>query len=477
MAEKRAFVLDVDGTFLKTDMLYETFWAGLGQAPLQVIGLLFRHFRNPAALKSKLAGIVDLAVERLPVNAEVAEMARAAKASGHVVAFASASDQAQVQRLAEHHAITDKIFASDGKTNLKGATKAAVLVQAFGEGGFDYTGDAAADRAVWDKSGVAVVVGKISTAAALEVAGRQVVTVDGGWRASDLMRALRPHQWVKNALLLVPLIAAHAFDLTTLMSVLIGIAAFSAAASCIYIVNDLLDLDADRLHPTKCNRPFASGAVPIGVGMVSSLMLAVLALALGSILGWGFSGVVVAYIALLLAYSLKLKRMRWIDIATLASLYSLRVVAGALAGGLSPSEYLLAFIFPVFVTLACVKRLTELTLATSDERLPGRGYGRLDRQDLLNVAALGTLAALFSFFFYSFSEQAYALYATQWLLWLALIPISGWLIRMVLLGYAGKQDYDPIIFAMRDRFGIGLILITISLMLYSAGLWAEWFGG
>ena len=477
VAEKRAFALDIDGTFLKTDMLYETFWAGLGQAPLRVLGLLFRHFRNPAALKSRLALIVDLPVERLPVNPEIAEMARAAKASGHAVVFASASDQTQVQRLALHHGITDGIFASDGATNFKGVNKARALVQAFGEGGFDYAGDGAADVAVWEKSGVAVVVGRKSTAAALEAAGRQVVAVDGGWRMRDLLRAFRPHQWVKNVLLLVPMIAAHAFDLTIFLSVLLGIAAFSAAASSIYVVNDLLDLDADRLHPTKCTRPFASGAVPISVGMVSFLLLGVLALGLGAALGGGFAGIVAIYMVLSLAYSLKLKRMRWVDIATLAALYSLRVVAGAFAGGVVMSGYLLVFIFPVFLTLGCVKRLTELTLATSDERLPGRGYGRPDRQDLLNVAGLGTVAALLSYFLYSFTAQAALLYPTQWLLWVALVPIAAWLLRMVLLGYAGKQDYDPIIFAIRDRFGIGLILITLAIMLYSAGLWAEWFGG
>jgi 4-hydroxybenzoate polyprenyltransferase len=180
--------------------------------------------------------------------------------------------------------------------------------------------------------------------------------------------------------------------------------------------------------------------------------------------------------ALSLAYSLRLKRLRWIDIFTLAALYTLRVVAGAAASRVDASVFMLIFIFPVFVTLGCVKRLTELTLANNDERLPGRGYGRPDRSDLVNVASLGMAGALVIFFLYSFSEQARALYPTQWLMWVALIPIAGWLFRMIRLGYYGKQDYDPIVFALKDKRGIGLLMITLSLMFYAAGLWQRWFG-
>jgi 4-hydroxybenzoate polyprenyltransferase len=276
--------------------------------------------------------------------------------------------------------------------------------------------------------------------------------------------------------LLLPMIAAHHVSFATLLLVLMGMVSFSFAASTIYIVNDLLDLEADRLHVTKKKRPFASGAVPIRVGMLAAAGLGCGALAVGALLGWAFFGIVVLYMLLSLAYSLRLKRLRWIDIATLAALYSIRVVAGAAATKVDVSGYLLVFIYPVFLSLGCVKRLTELTLATSDERLPGRGYGRPDRGDLLNVAALGIFGALLSFFLYSFTEQAVRLYPTRWLLWLAMLPIGTWLVRMVWLGYTGKQDYDPIVFAMKDKRGIVLLLIALALLFYAAGLWQSWFG-
>jgi 4-hydroxybenzoate polyprenyltransferase len=302
----------------------------------------------------------------------------------------------------------------------------------------------------------------------LSARGQNVVEIGGGWNWRALVKSLRPHQWVKNVLLLLAMIAAHRFDLATLIPILWAIVAFSAAASSIYIVNDLLDLEADRLHPTKCRRPF---------GMVAFAGLAILSLGIAATLNAQFFGVVVLYMVTSLAYSLKLKRMRWIDISTLAALYTIRVVAGAAAAQVDVSVYMLIFIFPIFITLGCVKRLTELTLATSDDRLPGRGYGRPDRSDLLNVAMLGTFWALVIFFLYSLSDQGQELYPTTWILWVAMIPMTLWLVRMVMLGWYGKQDYDPIVFAMRDKFGIGLLMIILSLMFWAAGLWSQWFGG
>ena len=476
MDENIPLVLDVDGTFLKTDLLFETFWSGLGHAPLATLKATARNFTHPAKLKAELAALGPVRMDLMPVNPDVADVAMEALREGREVSLASASNEALVGELAHEYGLADRVFASSSTKNMKGAAKARALVNAYGQGGFDYAGNAPVDKAIWDQAHTALVVGDSSAARSLMKGGKLVRSFDGGWKARDVIRALRPHQWVKNVLLFVPMLAAHDFTLASLLLVLIGIVSFSAAASSIYIINDLLDLEADRLHVKKKNRPFASGAVPIGIGMVMSGALATFALVAAAYLGLAFFGVIVLYLILTLAYSLRLKRMRWIDIATLAALYTIRVIAGAAAIQGEISGFLLVFIFPVFLTLGCVKRLTELTLADHDERLPGRGYGRPDRGDLLNVAYLGMVAALLNFFLYSFTEQALRLYNTSWLLWVAMIPIAFWLRRMILLGYAGKQDHDPVVFAMKDKRGIGLILITIAIMFYAAGLWQQWFG-
>lgn len=296
------------------------------------------------------------------------------------------------------------------------------------------------------------------------------------WRFADLLRELRPHQWVKNVLLLLPLLAAHRFEWDALFQVFMGMVAFSAAASSIYVVNDLLDLEADRLHAKKCKRPFASGAVPLKVGMAVFIILVAVALGIGAQLGALFVAITVGYVALSVIYSFRLKRARWVDIGTLAALYTVRVVAGAAAVSVATSFYMIVFVFPVFLTLGAVKRLTELTLAKNDDPLPGRGYGRPDRGALLNLSMIGMAASLLIFFLYTLSPHARELYPDRIFLWLAMLPLAGWLFRMVRLGFYGKQDYDPIIFAMRDKRGLGLILITLSLMMYGAGLLGPWLG-
>ncbi|MGH1368691.1 MAG: UbiA family prenyltransferase [Maritimibacter sp.] len=475
MAEKTPLVLDVDGTFLRTDLLFESFWAGLGQAPWATLKAAAFHITRPEKLKSKLADIVQMRMDLMPVHKDVATAARTAKLEKREVVLASASDKRLVAQLAADYALSPRVFGSDAAHNLKGARKATELVAAFGDGKFDYAGNDKVDREVWAHARKAIVVGDTASADMLEAVEKPVVRLPSGQRPERAIHALRPHQWVKNVLLFVPLLAAHEFGWPTILAVLMGIISFSLAASAIYVVNDLLDLEADRLHVKKRFRPFASGDVPIGTGMLIGAMAAAVALTIASVLSPAFLGIIVLYMSLSLAYSLKLKRMRWIDIVVLAALYTLRVVAGAFASGVPITGYLLVFIFPVFLTLGCVKRMTEVTLADTDARLPGRGYAKADRGDLLNVAMIGMAGALLSFFMYSFTAQAQSLYPTQWLVWATLLPITWWLVRMVRLGFYGKQDHDPIVFAMKDKRGIGILLIALGLLFQAAGLWEQYY--
>ncbi len=467
----KPLVLDADGTLLRTDMLLEGIWKGLGTDPAATLKA-FAVIKDRAAFKTEIARIAPLRVDLLPVNGDIAAMAVEAKDAGREVSIASASDISLVQPLAEHYGI-ERVFASENGVNLKGSAKADALVAAYGEKGFDYAGNDKSDRKIWDHSDGAIVVGNAGGGAK---GLTNVVNVNGGWSPRAVLKSMRPHQWVKNVLLFLPMIAAHAFFLDTFLAVCLGIISFSAAASCIYIVNDLLDIEADRLHVKKCKRPFAAGTVPIPIGMLTCAALGLIALGVAAMLSVQMFGVVAFYMSLSLAYSLRLKRMRWIDIMVLASLYTLRVVAGAAASGVDASVFMLIFIFPVFISLGCVKRMTELALAKDENPLPGRGYARRDMGDLLNMSAVGMIGALVIFFLYSFSEQALALYPDQWLMWVALLPIAAWLYRMIKLGYMGRMDYDPIVFAMSDIRGIGFLLITLSLLFYAAGLWSEWYG-
>ncbi|WP_421704687.1 UbiA family prenyltransferase [Aliiroseovarius sp.] len=475
MADKTPLVLDVDGTFLRTDMLVESFWAGMGKHPIATIAASLRHLGDRPRLKAELARIGQPRTDLMPVHAEIAELAQIARNEGREVVFASASDRELVERLAVDHGLEGKVFGSENGTNLKGTAKAEALVAAYGEGGFDYAGNEPVDRAIWERADTAIVVGDESSAKAMAAAGKPVQSFDGTWRWRDLARALRPHQWVKNILLLLPMLAAHDFTWATLGMVVLGMICFSAAASSIYVANDLLDLEADRLHATKRFRPFASGAVPLLVGMGAGAAAGLVALLGSALLGPQMLFITALYMLLSLAYSLRLKRLRWVDIAILAALYTLRVVAGATVTGLGVSAFLIGFIFPAFAALGAVKRLTEVTRARNDERLPGRGYARADRSKLLNLALIGVMGAVLSFLAYGFSPQAIALYPSRLFLWAAAVPMMLWLIRMVRLGYEGRQDYDPILFAMRDKRGIGLLLMCLAAMFFASGMWESVF--
>lgn len=476
-ADTKPLVLDLDGTLLRTDMLFECLWAGLAKNPFATLAAITGNLGSLAAMKRELAIIADLRVDLLPVNPDVVEFARQAQTAGRKIVVASASDTSLVSEVAQYHGDNWQAFGSDGTINLKGSAKAKLLADAFGERGFDYAGDSAADMAVWHKADHAIMVGAPASAETkLQATGHETISIQSSWRAKDLIRALRPHQWVKNVLLFLPMLAAHAFELPILLAVVLGIVAFSAAASAIYIVNDLLDLEADRLHETKNRRPFASGAVPIQVGMIAFVACALVAVTVAASLNLAFLAVVLLYMLISLAYSLRWKRMRWIDIATLASLYTIRVVGGAAAAAVSASGFMLVFVFPIFLSLGAVKRLTEIALAQDDDPLPGRGYSRRDQGDLLNFAWLGLIGALVTFALYTVSDQAIELYPTRWMLWLALVPMALWIHRMIRLGYFGKMDYDPIVFALRDKRGLGLLALILSMMFYAAGLWQEWFG-
>ncbi|MEO1001190.1 MAG: UbiA family prenyltransferase, partial [Pseudomonadota bacterium] len=391
-----------------------------------------------------------------------------ARAEGRPVLLASGAEAGLVARLGARVGVAETM--GSGAENLTGAAKARALAARFGAGGFDYLGNAATDIPVWQAAGAVQVVAPSSgLAGRLARLDLPTTAIGEGWRARDLARALRPHQWIKNALLLLPLISAQVADVAEVGRVLAGVLAFCLAASAVYVVNDLLDLDADRRHPTKRLRGLASGRVPIRVGMAAGMAAAAAALVVALALGWAFTGVLAGYVAISLAYSLWLKRGRWVDLATLGWLYTHRTLAGSVAAGLPLTPWLVSFVLPGFVALAAVKRLTELARAAPGARLPGRGYGGEDRRALLLVAAGAGLVSVAVLAGYATSTDAAALYPAPGWIAAAALCLAIWFGRMIRLGWAGRQDYDPVVFALRDPPGLALMAIAAGAIAIAAG--------
>jgi len=409
---QKPLVVDVDGSLLRTDMLFESFWNALGRHPIATFLALLFNFHRRARLKQKLAALSDLDFSLMPLNDLVVEEVNRARAEGRPIYLASGGDEALVGALAKETKLADHFFASNGVLDMTSNHKAATLVRWFGAGGYSYIGDRMADVPVWSDADHAYIVGD-SPAVQQTVARMQkpVTYIDGSWHMIDLLRAMRIYQWVKNLLMFLPFFAAQRTDIYGFLQVGLGIIGFSLAASAIYIVNDLFDLEADRRHSTKKNRPFASGAVPIVVGMVAAVLSGLLGLSIAASMGRDILAVFLVYIVLSLAYSIFLKRKRWFDIITLAGLYTLRVVAGGASANASISLWLLAFIFPIFISLSSVKRMTELAKSSATKALPGRGYTRRDRVVLYAIARISAIFAVTLFVIYTFSPTATALYA------------------------------------------------------------------
>jgi 4-hydroxybenzoate polyprenyltransferase/phosphoserine phosphatase len=454
----RALCVDLDGTLLASDSLHELALALAGQDPRALFALPGWLAGGRAHLKARLAERVKLDAASLPYRAEVLDAIRAARAAGRPCVLVTAADRRVADAVAGHLGCFDEVWASDGSANLKGDAKAARLRERFGAGGFEYLGDARADLPVWEAAGRASLVAA-SGALARRVAARvpierQLAAPAGGRaRASAWRRELRLHQWVKNGLVALPLLASHRLAEPALWGrAAVAFLAFSLAASAIYVANDLLDLANDRAHPTKRRRPFASGALPVAAGVLAAPLLLAAAFALAAaVLPAGFLVALAGYAVTNALYSVWLKRVAIADVILLASFYALRVVAGGAAVGITPSPWLLGFCLFFFLNLAFLKRTIDVRRAGADEQAPGRDY---TAADLTLLTALGTSAASASLVvlaFYIQSDMVVTLYRSPDLLWLTLPVGAFWTSRIWLLASRGEVADDPVAFAVRDR--------------------------
>ena len=454
-------VVDVDGSLIGGDLLIEGIARLPSVAPLSLFALPFwlaaAMVRGRSGLKRRIAEAVPLPPDTLVWNPAVLQEIAAAQAGGRSVWLASASDARAVSPLAETVGAAG-CLASDGRTNLAGEAKAAALAARFGERGFDYIGNERRDLAVWKRArraiGVGLGAGLVRKVRALDGEARLLPGLGGGPR--DWFRALRPHQWVKNVLVFVPLVAAHETGAGPYLVAAGVFAALSVVASGTYLLNDLLDLPYDRGHPAKRHRPMAAGKVPllpmIGIGAA----LAAVGLALAFWLSAAAGLWVLAYLAVTCAYSLSLKRKTFIDVVALAMLYAVRVLAGAAAVSVALSPWLLAFFLFLFLALAIVKRQGELR-GSGRSASGGRAYLAEDLPVMAALGAASGFASVVILTLYIQSPETGERYARPEFLWLICPLLLYWLGRMALLAGRGGDSKrvpgndDPLVFALRDR--------------------------
>lgn len=461
--------VDLDGTLIKSDMLWESFVRLMRQNPLSLLAAPFWLLRGRACLKDNIARRVTVDSATLPYHAAFLDHVQLLKRQARPLVLATASDMKLAKPIADHVGVFDEVLASDGTLNLRGQNKLTTLTERYGPRGFDYAGNSSVDLAVWRGVRKAVVV---NSSSGLVKKARQLAEVSDVFPRertplAALVAALRPHQWVKNLIVFLPLIASHQLTNTELLlrSVLTFVA-FCLCASALYLLNDLLDLDADRQHPTKCRRPFAAGDLPISAGLnLIPLLLA------GGFLAAAFVDksvlwVLTGYVAAVCLYSWWLKRVFLVDALILAGFYTIRLVAGHEATHVPYSPWLLSFSLSLFLCLALLKRFQELVemKARHQTQAKGRGY---TLADINLVAVLGLISggiATVVLALYVKSDQVLTLYTRPALLLLACPFLLAWLVRLWRLAKKDALNSDPVAFALRDPFSYATVVLGFVLV-------------
>jgi len=469
-SSKPVLCVDLDGTLIKSDLFLESILLLLKQRPWFLLSVLWYGLRGRSFLKRKLAAKASVCVDKLPYRLDVLDFVRSEHESGRKTLLVTAADQTLADSVAAHLGIFNEVYGSDGGVNLKGSAKAGFLAGMFGKGNFDYVGDSYADLAIWRVAQAAYVVGSprlakrvsrnLQVARFFEVSQPSIET----W-----LRSVRLLHWTKNLLILLPVLLAHSSVWAAWRDSLVGMVLFGGCASGLYVLNDLLDLHSDRLHPAKSKRPFAAGEFPLWIGMLESAILVGCSLALSIFVDLRFAASLLGYALLTVAYSWKLKRLPLLDVFVLSSFYTIRIWAGSLISGIPVSDWLMAFSLFFFLSLAMAKRHSELQRASKllEQEDSGRGYILHDRDLLAMFGVASSFAAVVILCLYARSPIVKSLYGSSTeLLWLCPLVLY-WLTRVWLLAGRGELDHDPVMFAVRDR--TSWILAALSLAVLTIG--------
>lgn len=476
MQNSHPLVVDLDGTLIRTDMLQESTLVVLRNNPLHVFSLPLWLSQGKAQLKRTLASQFEFDPQLLPYNLELLTWLKDQRANGRRLILCTASEHAIASSISTFLGIFDDVIASDGVTNLAGKNKANALENRFGRAGFDYVGNAKDDLSVWKSARRAIVVNAPEelTQQAAQHCEVERTFPPASVGVNGFSQVLRMHQWMKNLLLFIPFFASHQItQADTWLAIILAFFSFGFCASSVYIINDLLDLESDRQHFRKRFRPFASGTVPIWIGITCIPFLWVASIVLAVLVDPIFVLCLAFYFVITCAYSFKLKRFVILDCITLALLYTLRIIAGSAAAQLPFSFWLLAFSVFLFLSLAFVKRFAELQEQSLKEAkiIHGRGYSTADTPLIQILGVTSGYAAVIVLALYLNSDAIIRLYRAPEIVWAAVPVMLFWVSWVWMQAHRGQMHDDPVIFALKDRaslmagaiFAIIILLGTVGL--------------
>jgi 4-hydroxybenzoate polyprenyltransferase len=462
--------VDLDGTLIATDTLLESMLIALKINPFILFLFPIWILNGRAHFKAQIAKIALPDPASLPYHQDFMNYVLTEHKSGREIVLATATLQPIADRIAEHLDIFSKVLASTPDHNLRDEKKRKALVDLYGEKGFDYAGDSSADLSVWPSANLAIIVhpknGVLTKAK--QINSNNLVFNKKRNILKSIIKQIRVYQWIKNILLFMPILMAHRFaDFGGLIDAGLAFFSFSFTASFVYVLNDLLDLESDRKHPRKRFRPLAAGdiSIPLGIALIPLLLIGGIAIAL--VVNLQFLMILMIYLLLTTLYSFKLKKIMMLDVILLSGLYTIRLLAGSYASGVEASNWLLAFSIFIFLSLAFVKRYTELNVKKQQNKnkLHGRGYST---DDLPIIRTLGSASAYISVLIlalYIHSGTVSQFYSNPDLLWLVTLCLLYWISRIWILTGRGEIDDDPIVFTIKDKqsYFIGLIVAILAI--------------
>lgn len=390
MQDKFPLCVDLDGTLIKTDTLFESFLIFIKAKPFYIFFLPLWLLRGRAYLKQKITYSTKLNIALLPYNQAVLDWIQAEKAKGRKIILVTAANQLIAESIAQHLGLFDEVLASDDEINLKGKVKQKILSERYGSKQYDYVGDCHADIAVWQDAHSAILVNPTKS---LRQKAKALTNIVHEFHSQNpkllFLKTIRVHQYVKNLLIFLPLLLSpYILDSHLWLNYMLGFLSFCTTASMVYIINDLMDLESDRQHPRKRYRGFACGGISIKQGLGIIFALLIITIGLCFYLHSNFVLTLGVYFLITCFYSFYLKKLVLIDTFTLSILYTLRLIAGITLLSHSYSDWLIAFSIFFFLCLAYVKRFTELFKANDESKIiNGRGY-RLEQINLIKMLGI-----------------------------------------------------------------------------------------
>ncbi len=470
MSKIRPLVVDLDGTLIFTDILYESLIQIFKKNLFIIFKLFFVALKGKASLKEFIGSKVNVNPATLPYNAEFLKWLRNEYKTGRKLILSTGSDLRTANKIAKYLGIFHSVIASDGKKNNTGLTKSKTLESKYGRLGFDYAGNSYDDIFVWKKSKFSIIVNASDNLIESVQKISKVNKIFFRPKFSFLIwfSAFRIHQWLKNLLLFVPLAAGHYLPNSATWELLfLAFFSFSICASSVYITNDLFDLESDRQHHRKMLRPFAAGKLPVWIGLVFSPILLCSGIFIATFISLKFLYCLLLYFAITFFYSLILKKIALIDCLILAFLYTIRIISGAVVIGDALSFWLLAFSFFIFLSLAFVKRYTEILSQKKDDKikLSGRGYFLSDAYLIQTLGVTSGYASILVLALYLNSDSVLRLYQSPQLIWLAIPVMLFWVSSIWMHANHGKMHDDPLIFAIKNPISIITALLFTGIMI------------